>query len=405
MRYDHTRLGRRAFLGSAVAGGFSLVGCGKPSHCLRDASATVSLQTEPRRIQSYPIAERWRPESSELEQLASIVRPPEALVQYTTGLLYHLLRLWGKDATFSSLPFQAKPLRGDWGRIMFDCLTDEQIFAEWCKSSTKRLFAEVEGGLKVRTSLDRSFQSKWTSTHPGTYVQVMAELGIPPDCEIKVLYADGAKYMLSDVIRTNARRVDTQVELEWTATSLARYVTDRCWQDRFGVRTGFDAIADALVQKDFGEGACFGEHIPFALASLLNVGRSNVLLSERSCHAIETRLREYRDRLLVCQDSDGAWPPDWYDPNSSKSRFTWGSDSIDALAATGHHLEWLAIVPPILRLEDESLGRACRWICRTIIAERALIRSEWHYLLPITHAVKAIADATGTLGQFRSIAD
>src|SRR5262249_21293563 len=149
-------------------------------------------------------------------------------------------------------------------------------------------------------------------------------------------------------------------ELEWVTCGLARYLAVTDWQNRFGQRLSFDDLTDILVKRPFGQSACEGTHVPYALATLLNAHATAPLLSDGKALEVRERLLEYRKLLAGRQQPDGSWTAGWWeDERTGEHHRSGASDGIQGkITATGHILEWMVILPPHLRLEPAALRRA-----------------------------------------------
>lgn len=361
---------------------------------LKPSSSELKVRERPLAVRYVPLSSKLRCTDDELRTLEQAVLPDPTLARFPISWVYHALRVWGPNARFSQFAFLREELQGAWSAQMMRFLMDDAYYAAHCMENQSSLFAETEFGLMVRTVQDNSLESKWSSTHPGKYLHVMAELAIPaasPVC------ARGATYThtIADIVRDDARRVHSSIEFEWTAVGLLRYLRTRQWVNRFGQSVSFNSMAQWLIDRPFGRGACFGCHVPFALACFHQLHQTEALLDEQTALRVQQRLREYSQCLDDVQDSEGGWSPHWYSRNQSPTSFLWGSREWDQVACTGHHLEWTALLPDSMRPAPKVLTRAIRHVARMIRQLRSDIRPRWRTYLPASHAVKAVLTLCG----------
>jgi hypothetical protein len=356
----------------------------------------IPVRTKPVKVPIQPLA-AVSIDAEQLNAVGAAMAPPTKMEKFPIAWVYHALRLWGCRAGFGGLDFRVKQLRGRWGQHMLQVISDDSAFAEFCAADYPRyLFKESPYGVFVRTSWDDGYGSEWASTHPGKYVQVMAELDIPSTHEIRLF--NGRRRRLADVICDDARRLHLSIELEWTTVGLSRYLSVSQWQNRFGQWISFDQLASRLIDQGFGQGSCFGCHVPFALATLLAVAEGSNLLSAKTIRHVTKRLAQFSASLAETQLADGSWGPDWpvaCGVPDYRSPLTWRSAQMDTLCVTGHHLEWMTITPPSLRPAERVMERAARYLIQAIISARSLVEDDWHFYSPVSHAAKAVTAAAG----------
>lgn len=354
----------------------------------------LEVRNTPVPLDRYPLPMRYRCSEDDLGKLSEFLLPDAAMRRFPISWVYHALRLWGPRCSFPFLTAAHQGGSDDWGRVMLKFLTDDMSYASMCLENQYSLFVESKHGVKVRTVMDSGVESKWSSTHPGKYLQVMAELGVRSNEQIFVR-GSRRSHTIADIVRDDAARVHSYIESEWSAIGLARYLSQSTWINQFGQNITFDQIANWLTSRKFGAGACFGCHVPFSLACLLSVHRREVILKNRTAQRIEDVLRGYSRRLVEVQHQDGSWGPNWFDSTRTILPFTWGSHDWDCIASTGHHLEWTAVVSEELRPSNRVLNKALQYLVMKISQLQNDIRTQWRTYLPASHAVKAILTLSG----------
>ena len=305
-------------------------------------------------------------------------------------LILHSARLWGRDADFPvDRPrpgFQLDRVLP--GRIMLGMLRDLRVFHENGGRELETLLLEDEYGIRVVTSQERLLDARSGSTHPDKFLQVMGECGMP--LSTTVTPDSGRVGTLREVLEDSLLRFSIGQELEFTATAYAHYLPPNgTWRNRFGQVCSLEDIAEALIARPFGQGACDGMHVPFALVNLRRADELAPFLSPRIRAAIPARLREYSRQLTQSQRPDGAWDHEWSGhPMEQETRWV---PHIDVVAGTGHHLEWIALARTEDRPPDAAVIRAIRFLCGHIPSLRGRFSIGFHGQFPMTHAARALA--------------
>ena len=362
------------------------------------ANLSLSTWTAPQEVPLVPV-ENPPLSSAELTEMCRVVLPPADMLRIPLSWLLHALRTWGRHAGLRLIKFVIPDFGGRWGEKALDLLTNDVEFARFCSldGQLDHLFERSEAGIRVRTVLDYGKASYWASTHPGTYLQVMAEVGCHANTPIRVA-SEGLTFELSDVILDDAWRVHRDIELEWSATGLSRFLSTNHWKNRFGQIISFDMICAALLKQAIGEGACFGSHIPFALATILSIDNKVLLISTSIRRQVEKRLIAISAALAESQDSAGFWNPDWSHCVTGKRvrpKFSFGSLDIDRLAVTGHHLEWMTIATEDHRPPTGTISRATKYLFDQACLLKSALENDWHLMMPISHSVKAVLGICG----------
>lgn len=371
---------------------------GASSECL-DKDIVIPLRVTPRPLTFYPLLNH-KIDDLNLFKCLNVAVPPQEFLTFPLSLSIHLLRLWGITASFDYPAAADGTLDLKWGELMLGLLVDDTLHARFAKSSFEHLLVPSDFGVMVRTTRDAGMGQEWAATHPGILLSVAAELGLPSSYSLNVYQRPNSQ--LSDAIQDEARRIDYSVELEWQAAGLTRYIDipfSSSWRSKCGKSIDMDSIAMQLCNMATGQGACRGAHVPFSLCGLLTTGRQDRVVSDKVIQVIESRLRMTSDRLEKTQLTDGAWNTDWAEDSTETSNdrpFTWGGGEIDKISMTGHHLEWMAICPPELRPSTYTIMKSMRYLAQSIQVQGYLaIQDDWHLFLPLSHAVKALANACG----------
>ena len=305
-------------------------------------------------------------------------------------LILHSVRLWGRDSDFPvDRPrpgFQSDRVLP--GRLMLGMLRDLRVFHENGGRDLETLLIDSEYGIRVVTSQERLLDARSGSTHPDKFLQVMGECRMP--LSTTVVPDSGRAGTLREVLDDSLLRFSMGQELDFTATAYAHYLPPNgTWKNRFGQACSLEGIAEALIARPFGRGACNGMHAPFGLVNLQYADELAPFLSPRVRAAISARLREYSRQLARSQRPDGAWDREWSGhPMDQETRWL---PHLDVVAGTGHHLEWLALARPEDRPPDEVVIKAIRFLCGHIPSLRGRYSIGFHGQFPMTHAARALA--------------
>lgn len=262
--------------------------------------------------------------------------------------LDHALRLWGADRPAGLHEPPERRLLGFVGNAE---LTREAFHAD--------IHQLVRYGLRFRGPLGQESE-KQGEVHRNSTLASLAEAGVASDFTIEVF---GRTCTVADVIRASAAEFTwDDRELEWTVVALALYLPQRAWCNKFNQLITFDAIAQRLCEQPLGDGACYGTHVPYALAVLLGADSQEPILSASARSSVAARLSEAADLLRQSQCPEGFWGPGWFKGQPSLVGVFTEDEALTEVVVTGHSLEWLAISPGHQGPEEEAIGRACDFL-------------------------------------------
>jgi hypothetical protein len=235
----------------------------------------------------------------------------------------------------------------------------------------------------------RFSEASWTPTptetstreaHVGQTLSVLGELGMPPS---HALRAPDDVGNVRDVVNDMTATFNLSQEPYWTTIALALYLPPQTeWTNKFGHCFSFDDLAAKLTASPVGEaGPCGGAHALYAIAVLLQVNDQYPILSPASQRDATAFLRQAAQELEQSQHPDGSWDDLWTRRQLSHAKLIGrkllAPESTRGLWITGHHLEWMAIVPAELRTSDDRLRRAAQYVLReTARIPTEMLRSE-----------------------------
>jgi hypothetical protein len=256
----------------------------------------------------------------------------------------HALRLWGLGSRFD---LNRDHLGEFDGEQMLSTLLDEHE-AEQCGVGPVPFLSESRFGVDVIIGDGGGV------AHQDQYLKVMGELGLPSTTSI--LLRGGRATNLASVIRNSLAKFDIRQELEFTAVAYARWLPPtRRWKDKDGGVHSLDEIALALMKKPLGKTVCCGAHTPYAIINLLRVNEVAPCLEPATVAEAEAYMKNVSRLLAKNQHKSGAWTSHWAESAETSKAMRWG---FEAIWATGHHLEWIALARPDLRPDVSVIGRA-----------------------------------------------
>jgi hypothetical protein len=229
-----------------------------------------------------------------------------------------------------------------------------------------------------RLGLDQSN----TESHRGQGLATLASVAVPLNTRIT---ADGGgEGRVADILNDLVANFSLEGEIFWDATALAIYLPpNRGWKDKFGRTYTFDDLAGELLRRPPDGSSCVGTHILIDLAILLRADAESPLLSPVRRSALRSHLGDAVARLGRSRLAEGGWGRDWHERDGSEST------PREIVISTGHHLEWLMLLPDDLRPDLSVLVRAAKHGLRILSYESK--DPEWVRLqyCPATHAARS----------------
>jgi hypothetical protein len=240
--------------------------------------------------------------------------------------------------------------------------------------------------------------------HPGQALSILAELGVP--LTQPIVLPGGKQGTLQMVLDDLVANFVLEGEIYWDAAALALYVPPaRSWRNKFGKEFTFDALAEELLGRPLSDSACCGTHRLITLTVLLRVDAEERILSPAVADRIRRHLKEVAEALAAHQRPDGTWQAGWPDYLPGAKPGNWGRPDVESMViTTGHHLEWLLLLPEGMRPPRQVYAKAAEWLLNAVLrqaANEAWLR-EWY--CPASHAVRVVrllarpAEATAAQG-------
>jgi hypothetical protein len=331
------------------------------------------------------------------KRLASILYRIEIPSEVGIATLSHLLRLLDAHASpGQGLGVPHSEYKTEDRRQAIEHLqciratTLEQLLPGDGRGTDRSEYFELsERGCRYRVASRRSEAGE---QHPGQVLSALAEVGIPLT---QTAISGHHTFCVSDLVDECADSFGFDEEIEWRSVALALYRPQmREWKNRRDEVVSFDAIAKELLRRMRTRGsiehACWGTHSLYALAILLSVDATVPLWQDRSLRSqVDSMLRKVGERLAQSQLSDGSWDENWELPTLARDGTS--MNGWQRLLISGHHLEWLALVPSGLRPPDRVLRMAGEFILQTLFEVRSdeLVKQ----ICPCSHGLRAFGIA------------
>jgi hypothetical protein len=273
------------------------------------------------------------------------------------GDVLHSLRLFGRKTFCKPATEFGKPFP------LLNAIVDEETGLALFGNDNPPLI-DTREGLRSRVVFQRD--AKWQperQNHEDQLLAVLAETGVPLSQPVRT--ARGERTVRNILEDTLANYNLAKQEIEWSALSVTLYLPPRkSWSDRFGKRYTLDDVALELMGRLGNDKlSCAGTHLLYSMTVLLRVDEQEPMLKPEVRAQLRERLREQTLSLRRSQFSDGGWGRDWSHTVQGKAQRPAGPVPVEEqVLVTGHHVEWLMLLPSDLRPPRECFLRALRWL-------------------------------------------
>ena len=314
------------------------------------------------RATSHPVAESYR--SSLTAPAVSMIQSFALVRPNSLPDIIHAIRLPSGYAT-----------RGE----LLGVLTSETSYQSSFPDGGRLFYRGPFGNWRVsqRTGVD-DFDHE---AHADQLLSAMGEAGVSLATTFRT---KDDKFRLSQLLDSSRRRfLISQLEVEWSVLAyLAFLPSEDSWENRLGESISYDLIGQRLLGDRLGEGACYGSHRLYAIASMLNADDQFRFLSRQTRRQLRGYLGEASAALVANQTPGGGWDSRWWvgaNENPSVKELVYH---------TGHHLEWLSIASPDCRPADDVLVLAIRFMVEAM-ANQSPSEIARNYC-PYSHGVRAL---------------
>jgi hypothetical protein len=242
-----------------------------------------------------------------------------------------------------------------------DCVLRQAEFRRTFPRSPP-LFFRSPYGWDVRQRTAPNVQDHWEYEHHvdqflATCAEIRVPLGLPVESDVGSL-------TVGELLDASRRSFDASQEVCWSLVAFCGYLPDEPqWDNRFGEKCSYEAMAEAILALPLDSGSCGGTHKQFALAFLLRHASPSSISAD-----LRRRCKDYllqSSRLLESsQLPNGAWSPLWANgrPSARDDHDAGPIRGDDLVRITGHQLEWIEIVPTSLRPSSVCISRALQFL-------------------------------------------
>jgi hypothetical protein len=304
----------------------------------------------------------------------------------SAGEILHALRLFGPGAAVFDPTLKREV-------ALLDRLLDHDLGSA---AFGEAPLIDTREGVRSRIVVPRN--AKWQrerQAHEDQLLAVLAELGVPLSRPLTT--ASGARSVRDLFNDTCANFNPDQREVEWSAMAIALYLPPRTgWHDKFGRACSLDSLVELLLARPSSEALpCGGTHRLYTLTVLLRVDEATPVLSSGVREKLHDYLRAQAAVLVRTQAEDGSWLTNWYRGERARSSSPGAPAELEQarVLATGHHVEWVMLLPPEFQPPRDCLVRAARWLQLRLVTDAAETLLA-HYC-PYSHAGRVLSVLAG----------
>lgn len=353
---------------------------------------------KPQTVTEIPPKIRWTFPSNIQQKLNNLLWPERG--ETISGVI-HALRLFSTDEA---------PPSGRPGVVeMRSLFLDDSACGSWYPGK-HAVIPTRHGARFVDISATTNNKGGEAQAHRDQCLAVLAELGIPLSARIAT---PNKAIPVKDVLADALANFDPDQELEWTAAAFVLYLPPaNAWTDKFGRKFDFDSLAMKLMARPFYRTSCYGSHTLNTLALLSRVDQKHRLLSYDVRTKVATLLHASAKFLENQQDASGSFPTNWYFPllreawyreligpgdhekiAKKLNEWRWTQDGKTSIAnapihVTGHHLEWMLLLPSEQRCSNSVFERGANYLLGRL-SQIGESDAKISYC-PVTHAVRVL---------------
>ena len=324
----------------------------------------VTKQNEPRVVSDW-----------QLQSVLERVRP--AVEETNANNLLHALRLWGKEARFTSEFWS--------GGDLCDYFLDDGAFRRMIGVDAPPLFERVDGRLVARPWQRDDLTQDFASAHANDIVATFAEIGLASDQAIKMRSGEAT---VQELYKTAAGSFfPEQLEYEWSLISYARWGYPQTqWKNRYGEWVYANDLIFEAMQQPRSFGVCVGAHRLEGLVLINDLSSKTTRPPLFVKSSVNNYLKTTVRLLTESQSPQGFWTRRWHEGPSALTNDR--STLSERILATGHHLEWLAFAPDELQPPRECIVRAAQWLTTAMLeVEGKELRNNYG---PFSHGARAL---------------
>lgn len=385
MKLDRLRTGPIAWFASSVlATAAVLVGAAWWPHASRPGAPPAETR------ERAPLAERVLAPTVARPQFAidpakrgEILRRLRPRPEWSASHLLHALHLYGPGATVTE---NGTGLSAPVLDLLLDADRGEKHFR------SPKVLQPTRNGARFAAHevYYLGTNQNAAEAHPGQALAVLAQLGLPTDRPVRL--PDGRAGTLQLVVDDLVANFSLDGEIFWDVLPVMLYLPPaRSWRTKLGREYTFDDVARELLRRPADRTPCAGTHRLLPLAVLLRVDAETPVLSDAVRTEVRGHLRLVARVLTDTQRPQGFWETNWTQnlPGSKRAKDPLGGLPIGRVIATGHHVEWLMLLPDDLRPPDEVFARAGTFLVEAVLAESKDALAVGMNYCPLVHAARS----------------
>lgn len=334
---------------------------------LPGSDSRVDVRTQsaaPPTIQPHVLKIGWKMPATSYSRIKELLWPQRG---ESISAILHALHLFSDS---ESTPGEALPGIAEMRSVMLD----DTICMKWY-GGRHSLVRTRYGARFVDVSATKTGTE--AQAHRDQALAVLGEIGVPLAARLSTVEGSVA---LADVLSDAVANYSPDQEIEWTAMAFGRYLPPaNSWTNKFGLTHNFDSLATVLMQRPPYAASCGGTHLLYALALILRADDQYSLLSADVRTSVRSLLRRAVEAIEMTQEASGAFSLNWSQALSPSSdpgeeqisetldKWRWivqapATISSQPLLITGHHLEWLLILPLEFEVNREMCRRAALYL-------------------------------------------
>ncbi|MFN7844822.1 MAG: glycosyltransferase family 2 protein, partial [Pirellula sp.] len=233
-----------------------------------------------------------------------------------------------------------------------------------------------------------------TEAHSGQTVASLACEGVT----LETVISSRPFITLRDVVEDLKFNVSEQGEVYWEYLSIALYSQKNAeWSDKYGKIWSVDKLANILIERDASDSPCGGTHGLITLAIISNVDIEHQLLHPNTSRRLKKYLENSVKKLVETELPEGGWDLTWHSPMKKRGLRT----ADETIMVTGHHLEWIMLLPAENRPSNELIARAVLRLVRLLdihTADPNWVVSNYCPAVHATHSISLIVERAKSVG-------
>lgn len=248
----------------------------------------------------------------------------------------------------------------------------------------KSPFIRTRDGLRYYRANDPLGRPEEGESHRDVVLATFAALDLPLSTPMNL---HAGQYSISHLLAESVATFYLQQrEPAWTAIAYAKYLPPRKeWVNRFGEKTSFSDLANALMQNEMSQQSCAGTHIFEALVRIHRADTHTPVLDRLARAKLHNFLQEKVNQIIILQEIGGAWNWNWCDSVQRNSPMTLQK----YLLVTGHLLECLDGMDASVKPSPAVFNRAAKWLEKSLADPEIPGSHPQEWVCPFTHAARS----------------